>query len=193
MTPKPAITKPTIAPKPVLDSFSRPLTKIIDSKKNKIQIIPKKTASEDTDDVNLSEWLSKLFPEIDQVTDQKKENEKSETDMENLTEILSRIDGEKPFEFEFFTGGKNKKSDDTMRSYWLSTDNLQFLDFLQSHICKKILTTNKLKIHIETGNIYNDNNDTSESIFDFFLKQEDPTKGVIGHDFVYNGSYNDYF
>ena len=112
--------------------------------------------------------------------------------MENLTEILSKIGDEKPFEFELFTGGKNKKLDNTMRSYWLSTDNSEFLDFLQSHICKKILTTNKLKIHIETGNIYNDNNDTSESIFDFFRKQEDPTKGVIGHDFVYNGSYNDY-
>ena len=116
-----------------------------------------------------------------------------ECDMENLTEILSKIGDEKPFEFEFFTGGENKKFDDTMRSYGLSTDNLEFLDFLQSEICKKILTTNKLKIHVETGNIYYDNNDTSKSIFDFFLKEQDPTKGIIEHDFVYGGSYNDYF
>ena len=80
-----------------------------------------------------------------------------------------------------------------MRSYGLSTDNLEVLDFLQSENCKKILTTNKLKIHVETGNIYYDNNDTSKSIFDFFLKQQDPTKGIIEHDFVYGGSYNDYF
>ena len=75
--PKPVITKPKIAPKPVLDSFSRPLTKIIDSKKNKIQIIPKKTESEDIDDINLSERLSKLFPEINQVTEEKIDHEKS--------------------------------------------------------------------------------------------------------------------
>ena len=37
--------------------------------------------------------------------------------MENLTEILSKIGDEKPFEFELFTGGKNKKLDNTMRSY----------------------------------------------------------------------------
>ena len=61
---QPVITKPKIGPKPVLDTFSRPLTKIIDSKKNKIQIIPKKTESEDIDDINLSQQLSKLFPEI---------------------------------------------------------------------------------------------------------------------------------
>ena len=75
--PKPVITKPKIAPKPVLDSFSRPLTKIIDSKKNKIQIIPEKTESEDIDDINLSERLSKLFPEINQVTEEKIDHEKS--------------------------------------------------------------------------------------------------------------------
>ena len=70
------------------------------------------------------------------------------------------------------------------RNFGLSTDNLEFLDFLQSEIFKKILPTNKLKIHAETGNIYYDNNDTSKSIFNFFLKQQDPTKGIIEHDFV---------
>ena len=129
--------KPPIPPKPVLDTFSRPLTKIIDPKKNKIQIIPQKTESNDTDDVNLSKQLSKLFPEINQVTEEKIDDEKSQIDMENLTEILSKIGDEKPFEFEFFTGGENKKFDDTVRSYRLSTDNLEFSDFLQSEICKK--------------------------------------------------------
>ena len=193
ITPKPVITKPTIVPKAVLDSFSWPLTKIINSKKNKIQIIPKKTESKDNDNINLSEQLSKLFPEINQVTDEKLDDENSEIDMENLTEILSKIGDEKPFEFEFFTGDENKKFDDTMRSYGLWIDNLEFLDFLQSNICKKILTTNQLKIHVETANIYYDNNNTSKSIFDFFLKQQDPTQGIIDHDFVCRGSYNDYF
>ena len=114
--------------------------------------------------------------------------------MENLAEILSKIgDDEKPFQLELFTGGENKKFDDTVRSYGLSTDNLEFLDFLQSDICKKILATNKFKIHVETGNIYYDNNDISESIFDFFIKQQDPSKGIIEHDFAYEGGYNDYF
>ena len=185
-------TKPFILPKPVLNKFSRPLTKIIDPKRKKMQIIAKKSAPEDIDDINLSEQLSKLFPKIDQVLDEKKEDEKREMDMEHLTEILSKI-GDKPFQFEFSTGGKNKRFDDTMRSYGLSTGNLEFLDFLQSDICKKILTSNKLKIHVRTGNIYYDNNDTSKSIFDFFLKRQDPTKGVIDHDFVYGDNYDDDF
>ena len=66
-----------------------------------------------------------------------------------------------------------------MKSYGLSTNNLEFLDFLQSEICEKILTTNKLKIHVETGNIYYNNNDPSESIFDFFLKQQDTKRNYL--------------
>ena len=45
--------------------------------------------------------LSKLN-EINQVTEEKKDEKKIEIDMENLTEILSKIDDENPFEFEFF-------------------------------------------------------------------------------------------
>ena len=67
-----------------------------------------------------------------------------------------------------------------------------FYIFYKLIFVKKTINTNGLKIHVETGNIYYDNNDTSESIFDFFLKQQDPTKGIIEHDFVYGGSYNDY-
>ena len=75
-----------------------------------------------------------------QVTEEEINDEKNEIDMENLTEILSKIGDEKPFEFEFFTDGENKKFDDTMRSYGLSTDGLEFSDFLQSEICKNMLT-----------------------------------------------------
>ena len=58
---------------------------------------------------------------------------------------------------------------------------------------KKVSESNKLKTHIETGNISYDNNDTNESIFDFLLKQRDPTKGIINFDFIYGRNYVDFF
>ena len=58
---------------------------------------------------------------------------------------------------------------------------------------KKISESNKLKTHIETGNISYDNNDTNESIFDFLLKQQDPTKGIINFDFICGRNYVDFF
>ena len=45
LPPKPQFlpkTKPQLTPKPMIDHFAWPVTKIIDDKKNTIQIIPKK-------------------------------------------------------------------------------------------------------------------------------------------------------
>ena len=124
----------------------------------------------------------------------KQDDEKYEEEVKNLTEILSKIgEDETPFEFEFFSGRKNEKFYDICRGLGLSSNNLEFLDFLQSDGCKKIFVSNKLKIHIETGNIYYDDNDTNESIFDFLLKQQDPTMAIINFDFIYGGNYVDYF
>ena len=114
--------------------------------------------------------------------------------MNDLTEILTRIgEDDTPFEFEYFTGEKNKKFDDIICGIGPSSDNFEFLDFLQSDQCKQILVSIKLKIHIETGNIYHNDQDTNESILDFSFSQQNPITGVINFDFVYGESYADYF
>ena len=55
------------------------------------------------------------------------------------------------------------------------------------------MTVNKLKIHIESGNIYHNNTDTNESIYGFFKNQEDETKKWIDFEFVLPDDYEDYF
>ena len=94
---------------------------------------------------------------------------------------------------DFFTGGKNRKIGKIICSIGPSTNNLDFLDFLQSDQCKQILVNNKLKIHTETDNIYHDDQDTNKSILNFFFNQQNPITGVINFDFVYGESYADYF
>ena len=114
--------------------------------------------------------------------------------MDDLTETLTRIgEDDSPFEFEFFTGRRNKKFDEIIRGIGPSSDNLDFLDFLQSDQRKRILVNNKLMNHVETGNIYHDDQDTRKSISDFFLNQQNPIRGAINFDFVYGESYADYF
>ena len=55
------------------------------------------------------------------------------------------------------------------------------------------MKANKLKIHVESGNIYRDNNDTNESIYGFLENQENETKRWIDFEFVLSDDYNDYF
>ena len=80
-----------------------------------------------------------------------------------------------------------------MQKFGLTTENLEFLDFLQSDYCKEILHSNDLKIHIETGNIYYKDDDTNESIFEFMKKQQDSSKSLINTNLKYEESYNNYF
>ena len=54
----------------------------------------------------------------------------------DLTEILSRTDkGEVPKQLEFFEGGQNKEFEDKVKFIGLSTDSIEFLEFLQSGFC----------------------------------------------------------
>ena len=114
---------------PITDKFSRPLTKMVDDRKNTIEVTPKKPEA-DIEEKNLSQSLAELFPDINEVLEEDKKNEGNQDVIENLEEILSNIDRQMPFEFEFFTGGKNKKFDEFMQGAAFSPDNLEFLDFL---------------------------------------------------------------
>ena len=55
------------------------------------------------------------------------------------------------------------------------------------------MVQNKLKIHVESGNIFHNNIDTNESIDSFFQQQEDSSKAFINFDFIFGYSYSDYF
>ena len=60
-------------------------------------------------------------------------------------------------------------------------------------MCKEILENNNLKIHIETGNIYDKNEDTNESIFEFIKNQQDSSKGMINFHLSFEGNFKDYY
>ena len=68
-----------------------------------------------------------------------------------------------------------------------------FIDFIQGVTCSELMKKNKLKIHIDTGNIYYDNTDTNQTIYGFLLAQEDDTKKFIDFKFIYSESYEQYF
>ena len=88
---------------------------------------------------------------------------------------------------------KTKKIEDKVKLIGLSTDSIKFLEFLQSDFCQEIFIENKVKIHIETCNIFFSNLDTNESIYGFFQQQENQSKAKINFEFSFTDSYADYF
>ena len=83
-------------------------------------------------------------------------------------------------DLDFFAGGnKNKKKlidNATLHIGQLNDSNKSFIDYLSSNFGSHILSKNELKIHLESGQFFHDNNITNESIYDFFIKQQDQTK-----------------
>ena len=61
----------------------------------------------------------------------------------------------------------------------LNESNENFLDYLSSDFANEILSKNKMKIHLESGNIYYNNLNIRVSIYDFMIAQQDETKKII--------------
>ena len=98
-------------------------------------------------------------------------------------------------DLDFFAGGdKNSKKLFAMaRSYIgdLNPSNRVFLEYLSSNFGQRLLTKNKLKIHLESGQFFHNNIITNESLYDFLAKQQDETKKelftevLVGNDFEF--------
>ena len=98
-------------------------------------------------------------------------------------------------DLDFFAGGdKNSRKLMKMAASYigeLNPSNRVFLEYLSSNFGARLLTKNKLKIHLESGQFFHNNIITNESIYDFLLKQQDETKRelypevLVGNDFEF--------
>ena len=167
----------------------------MDEKDNTIEITPKKIDLPPIGQKKLSKELNQLFADVDETIKEKENAFKERT--ENIVDLIERVgENEKSqltFQFEFFQGGENAKFDSFMNNFGLTSENKKFNEFLRSEYCRKIFENNSLKIHIETGNIYYKDRDTSESIFHFIQNQQNVFRGVIKHNFKFSGNYKEYF
>ena len=57
---------------------------------------------------------------------------------------------------------------------------------------RRIIRENKLLLYIETGNIYHDNLNMNESIYDFILAQQENSKNLLKTRFSYGGDFDQY-
>ena len=98
---------------PVFETdFNRPTTSLIHKTNNVIEMVPKvkKKPKQETIDVNLSEQLRKLVPDVDRNINQNDTSKIPELPVDQLSEILSKIDKvEVPKQLDFFEGRSNRE------------------------------------------------------------------------------------
>ena len=104
-------------------------------------------------------------------------------------------DGDLPSDLEFFCGReKNEQKlieNATKNVGVLNESNKKFIHYLTSKYGYFILRNNKIKIHLESGQIFQDNNLMGESFYDFLRNQQDLSKKEldieisVGNDFYF--------
>ena len=139
--------------------------------------------------IAFSKEITKIFPKIKQEEldfgeadrdEFKDESEDNYAFLDKYEKKTTDEDIDMEADLDFFVGGdKNRrKLIDNAISYVgeLNNSNKMFLEYLTSNYGAHVLSKNKLKIHLESGQFFHDNNITNESIYDFLLKQQDETK-----------------
>ena len=118
--------------------------------------------------VRFSENLSKVFPEandISELDDQPKILEKEEITVSNVQSTIKKLnEGKLSEKLKFFSG--EEKEENLLETQArknvgvLSKGNEEFLEYLASKYGRDVLQKDKLKIHLGSGEIYQDNINT---------------------------------
>ena len=171
-------------------AFSKEITKLFPKVKEKELSLGPADVDEFKDEADL-DFLDKTdkydFPMKDdeeQVKPKKQQQQQQQQQQETLD-----------IDLDFFAGGdkNSRKLMMAATSYIgeLNPTNRVFLEYLSSNFGARLLTKNKLKIHLESGQFFHNNIITNESIYDFLLKQQDETKRelypevIVGNDFEF--------
>ena len=94
--------------------------------------------------------------------------------------------------FFFLYGGESEQFVNALEFIGLSPINREFSAFLLSDLGRKTMTQNKLSIHVESGDIFYDNHNTSENFYNFLLSQQNNEAAYVPKKFSYKNSFEAY-
>ena len=141
--------------------------------------------------INLDGNLRDVFPEADEALaepDIKKENAR-------LADFSGQLDrGKIPDELEFFSGGRSNSNSlfQRLEAHNLIEGNQDFIEYLATDECQDALERDDISIHLSSGDIFINNENTGESLYTFLDNQQNQTKKEIPLDFTYDDDLTDY-
>ena len=105
-------------------------------------------------------------------------------------------DGKLPEELKFFWGGTDRGNEPRFYAMqnvgMLNKSNEYFLDYLSSSFAQEVLSKTKMKIYLDTRNIYYNNLNMRESIYSFLHAQQGETKKLLDFDLDNNDDFEFY-
>ena len=127
------------------------------------------------DEINLDGNLREVFPEADKVLEDS-ENVQGNDLFDDFSKQLD--EGEIPDELKFFSGGRSEIDPlyQQIEGNDLAEGNSDFLEYLATEECQDALQRDGINIHVPTGDIFVDNQNTGKSLYSFLKNQQDTKK-----------------
>ena len=129
----------------------------------------------------LSKNLNRAFSEAQEVLEKSDGNDAAEIAQHSKT-LLCQLNRRRLPEQLRFSAGSDGGDASKLKAYAeyriggdLNEFDYNFLKYLTTEYAKNIFVENDMKIHMEMGNIYHQNVNIRESIYDFLAAQEDQT------------------
>ena len=91
-----------------------------------------------------------------------------------------------------YYGGDSEQFNNALEFIGLSPINREFGAFLMFDLGCKIMTQNKLTIHVDSGDIFYDNHNTGENFYSFLLSQQNDEAAYVPKKFSYRDSFESY-
>ena len=134
--------------------------------------------------------LREVFHDADQALN----NETDIGETNEYADLSEQLDREEiPQELQFFSGGEGIESlYREIRDSNLAAGNQDFIEYLATDECRNALERDGISIHVSSGDIYVNNENTGESLYTFLNNQQDKSKKEIPLDFTYDDDYTDY-
>ena len=68
-------------------------------------------------------------------------------------------------------------------------NNREFVAFLMSDLGRQVMTSNRLSIHVDTGDIFYENHNTGENFYNFLIAQQNEDAAFIPKKISYRNTF----
>ena len=149
-----------------------------------------KTDSDFRPPIILDGNLREVFHDADQALN----NEIDIGETNEYADFSEQLDrGEIPEELQFFSGGEGMENlyREIRDANW-TAGNQDIIEYLATDECRDAIERDGITMHVSSGDIYVNNENTEESLYTFLNNQQDQSKKEIPLGFTYDDDYTDY-
>ena len=139
--------------------------------------------------------MQRIFVQFDNITKEEEddlilEQIKEEYGFDDIKEFFN--EGKVTENIYFFYGGESENFYRAVEFMGPDAENREFAAFLMSDMGRQVMASNRLSMHVKTGDIFYENHNTGENFYNFLVTQKSEEAAFIPKKFSYRNTFEVY-